>query len=596
MAIINKILTPILSKIIPTILNNGKEPLAFVFEVDTTQAGVSAADEFLLPLISTGTYNCLVDWGDSNSDTITVWNQAETTHTYASSGTYTITITGQITGWRFNNGGDKSKITNISQWGVLKLGNDDGYFYGCNNLTITATDLLNTTGMTNFSKFFISCSSITTIPNIDQWNVSNITTVRNMFLICSNFNSPLNGWDTSSMLDMTNLLNSAASWNQPTLNNWDVSNVTQMFGVFANTSTANPDISDWDVSSVVSFETMFVNNGGFNQDLSTWNTVSGEIFGRMFLNASSFNSDISSWNVSQMTIGTSFLEGATSFSTENYDLLLVAWNQLTLQSSVSIHFGTTEYSVGAPATARANLVNSDSWTIVDGGLDTTVNLWVDADDSATLIESSPGVISQWTDKSTKANNATQTTVSDQPMFNATGLNSKPTIIFDGANDEFALPNSTIPAGNASYSIFAVFEPVTSPGEVAIISSGNYGLTRQTTAITLRLSDNSMMDVWFASDYRTTANWANGTANLVSSVYDNTSGRDMYVDGVFSANTNGTTDTDTARNNGTGNNKIAYFNTSGNANVKISELILIDRAGWSEERGGGGGRRSAKWGI
>ena len=57
-----------------------------------TSGGSSTSTQIQLPLESSGTYNFVVDWGDGNTDTITAWNQAETLHTYASSGTYTITI------------------------------------------------------------------------------------------------------------------------------------------------------------------------------------------------------------------------------------------------------------------------------------------------------------------------------------------------------------------------------------------------------------------------------------------------------------------------------------------------------------------------
>ena len=53
----------------------------FVSQWKTDNPGVSNNDQITLPLVSGGTYNFLVQWGDGNSDTITVWNQAETTHT-----------------------------------------------------------------------------------------------------------------------------------------------------------------------------------------------------------------------------------------------------------------------------------------------------------------------------------------------------------------------------------------------------------------------------------------------------------------------------------------------------------------------------------
>ena len=40
-----------------------------------------------------------------------------------------MTITGLVRGWRFANSGDRLKLTNISQWGPLQLGNDGGYFW-----------------------------------------------------------------------------------------------------------------------------------------------------------------------------------------------------------------------------------------------------------------------------------------------------------------------------------------------------------------------------------------------------------------------------------------------------------------------------------
>ncbi|MEQ6121800.1 fibronectin type III domain-containing protein [Reichenbachiella sp. MALMAid0571] len=139
----------------------------FISTWKTDNAGTSGNTQIKLPLESSGTYNFSVDWGDGNSDVITAWNQTETTHTYATSGTYTVSIAGTINGWRFNNTGDKLKITNISQWGSLLLGNNGGYFYGCSNLDLTATDTLDTSSITNFSSAWNYCKSLTAFPLID---------------------------------------------------------------------------------------------------------------------------------------------------------------------------------------------------------------------------------------------------------------------------------------------------------------------------------------------------------------------------------------------------------------------------------------------
>jgi hypothetical protein len=101
----------------------GSAVSAFVFGIDTanTSAGSSTSTQFKLPLTTSTGLNAVVDWGDSTTDTITVYNAAEVTHTYGSSGTYTISITGTLPGFRFVNAGDKLKIINISSWGVLDI-------------------------------------------------------------------------------------------------------------------------------------------------------------------------------------------------------------------------------------------------------------------------------------------------------------------------------------------------------------------------------------------------------------------------------------------------------------------------------------------
>lgn len=60
-----------------------------------------------------------------------------------------------------------------------------------------------------------------------------------------------------------------------------------------------------------------------------------------------------------------------------------------------------------------------------------LTLWLDANDGGTITQSG-GAVSQWNDKSTSANNATQTTAANQPGYSATALNSKPAVTFSGS--------------------------------------------------------------------------------------------------------------------------------------------------------------------
>src|SRR5690625_5060426 len=63
-----------------------------------------------------------------------------------------------------------------------------------------------------------------------------------------------------------------ARFNHP-INNWDVSNVENMSGMFSvwhrEDNPFNQEIGEWDVSSVTNMSLMF-NGSVFNQDISNW--------------------------------------------------------------------------------------------------------------------------------------------------------------------------------------------------------------------------------------------------------------------------------------------------------------------------------------
>ncbi|NVM36899.1 MAG: DUF285 domain-containing protein [Candidatus Lokiarchaeota archaeon] len=303
----------------------------------TDNAGVSASNQITIPVESSGVYNCEVDWGDGTADIITTWNDPSWTHTYSSAGTYTVKISGIFKGFRFNFGGDKLKLLDVSNCGILNVGNSGNYFHGCSNLIWTATDPLDLTGTFKCAAFFAGCS---------------------------NFNSAIGNWDVSSVTDMQNMLR-ATAFNQP-LNNWDVSNVTSMSRLFLFTVPFNQPLNNWDVSSVRNMADMF-RRTSFNQPLNNWDVSSVTNMTDMFRENSSFDQDISNWDVSNVTNMTGMFSLGAGLSTVNYDQLLIGWEQLTLQDGVPFSGGESQYSAGTAATARASIISTYSWTITDGG-------------------------------------------------------------------------------------------------------------------------------------------------------------------------------------------------------------------------------------
>jgi surface protein len=67
------------------------------------------------------------------------------------------------------------------------------------------------------------------------------------FSNCTQFNSPVNHWDTSRVTIMTQMFMGATSFNQP-IGSWDTSRVTDMTGIFNNTPSFEQDIQNWDIS------------------------------------------------------------------------------------------------------------------------------------------------------------------------------------------------------------------------------------------------------------------------------------------------------------------------------------------------------------
>ena len=378
---------------LPASLSGGAAPANpdFVSTWDTTQAG-SASDTVELPLLSGGTYSGTIDWGDGNSDSLSYANR---THVYASSGTYTITISGTtLQGWTFQNSGDRAKITGVSNWGLF----DFTYtrtFHGCANMDITATDVPNISG-TDFTSNFNNADGITTVQDWSNWDMSGVTNYTNCFLGNASFNGNLGGWVHSSVTSVAKMFSSATSFNGTGLNTWDTSGVTN-WGEFARNATSfNSDVSDWvvngsmalaffgcsafegtgcstwDVSGMTSAQSLFSQCFLFSNNISGWDTSSCTNMTSMLRNCDAFDRDISSWDINQVSAFANFMLDATGLSTTNYDALLIAWDaQGAMSYSGTVNFGTSQYSCKGEA-ARTSLITK--WGgITDGGLNTSIN-------------------------------------------------------------------------------------------------------------------------------------------------------------------------------------------------------------------------------
>lgn len=59
----------------------------FITTWKTNNAGVSSSTQITIPTSATGTYNCIVDYGDGNiASNMITYNDARWTHTYSVAG------------------------------------------------------------------------------------------------------------------------------------------------------------------------------------------------------------------------------------------------------------------------------------------------------------------------------------------------------------------------------------------------------------------------------------------------------------------------------------------------------------------------------
>ena len=297
----------------------------------------SDGETVTLPLLSGGTYSGTIDWGDSNSDSLSYANRS---HVYTTAGTYTITISGSdIQGWQFNNGGDKAKITDVSNWGNLTITTNKA-FWGCSNLLVSATDAptISTTDLTSTFR-----ATDLTGADLTSWDVSGVTN----FSLCF-FQSDFEGGNVST---------------------WDVSSGVNFQSCF-NSSNFDGDVSSWNLASASNCSYMFYTTPNFNSDITITSATTN--VNAMLQRAISFDQDISNWSVAQITQFGNFMAGggigAPTLSTANYDALLIAWDaQGAMSYSGTVNFVGCRYTSGGAAEAARTSLVSKWGGIIDGG-------------------------------------------------------------------------------------------------------------------------------------------------------------------------------------------------------------------------------------
>ena len=155
-----------------------------------------------------------------------------------------------------------------------------------------------TTKITDMSELFKN-SELFNQP-LDNWDVSNVSNMYWMFYRTQSFNQDISNWNVSNVTNMESMFRDASSFNQD-ISNWNVSNVTTMEYMFSWARLFNQPLNNWNVGNVTNMHWMFNAARSFNQPLNNWNVSNVTNMEYMFSLAESFNQPLNNWNVSNVT-------------------------------------------------------------------------------------------------------------------------------------------------------------------------------------------------------------------------------------------------------------------------------------------------------
>ena len=347
-------------------VNSFSQSFTSIWNTNNTNYQSSADNEIEIPTNPAfATYNYTVDWGDTNTDTNVT---GDITHTYAAPGTYTITISGDFPAIYFNDESDKLKIIEILDWGTIQWQSMENAFYGCANLNFDAIAPPDLSQVTSMKNMFRGGSLFNGI--INNWDVSTITDISGMFYGASVFNRPLDNWSTNAITDMSETFSGAGQFNEP-LDNWNTGAVTNMAGMFRGASRFDQNINNWNVSQVTNMSSTFAYTNSFDWPLNNWDVTNVTDMSIMF-DGSGFNQPIGNWNVSNVTnMSSMFRHGRFNHPIEGWDVSSVTDMSLMFQRHRTFNQPLNNWDV-SNVTNMASMFDGWLW---DQVFNQPLNLW-----------------------------------------------------------------------------------------------------------------------------------------------------------------------------------------------------------------------------
>jgi surface protein len=294
-----------------------------------------------------------------------------------------------------NKGTDRSRLTDVTQWGTTAWNSMLNMFYNCNNLNISATDLPNLSDVTNMMQMFRGCTVLNGPSNIGSWNTSNITSVNGLFMDArafnqnigawnigkvtdmdwmfygaAAFNMNISSWNTGNVTTMARLFSGATAFNQD-INNWNTSNVTNMLSLFRFATNFNQNINNWNTSKVTNMRSVFDGATAFNGNITNWNTSNVTDMTYMFARTGSFNQNIGNWNTSKVTNMSYLCSAATAFNQN-----IGNWNTSNVTDMSAMFYAANSFNQDISSWNTSNVTNMGAMFFNASAFDQNLGNWV----------------------------------------------------------------------------------------------------------------------------------------------------------------------------------------------------------------------------
>jgi sugar lactone lactonase YvrE len=194
---------------------------------------------------------------------------------------------------------------------------------------------------------------------------------------------------------------------------------------------------------------------------------------------------------------------------------------------------------------------------------------------------SGSTVTRWNDKS--GNGYNTSSIVGTPTFS-----EGKGVVFNGSS-YFNLPNSSIPFGNSSYSIFIVATFNNGGAYNGLLTAGTAGNSQCISIVSLL--DNKIRLYWYNSDIDTTGTFTAGTRFIYDSSYESGGQRTAFINGTLSAS-----NTPSARNQPNTGNKIGITLNGEILNGSISEILVFNTSLTNTQRQTVQGYLANKWGL